>query len=81
MNQTTTELKNDQKKSLALLQTLRDEIRVKLHLAGMDAKDQWKKLEPHFAEIEHAAEDITETSRAALADAVSRLKKFRDSLD
>ncbi len=81
MSQTTIELKKELKKSLALLQTLRDEVRVKLHLAGMDAKGQWKKLEPRLKEVEHAAEEITEASRTAVVDAVKKLKKFRDSLN
>lgn len=80
MNATTTELEKDLKKGLALLKTMRDEVRVKLHLASMDAKDQWQKLEPHLANIEQTAEDITETSRAAVIGAVNSLRKFRDSL-
>ena len=66
MNETTTELKQEMKKSRALLYTLRDEIRVKLHLAGMDAKDQWKKLEPRLHEIEQSADDVSEASKAAV---------------
>jgi hypothetical protein len=81
MNQTTTDLKNELEKSLTLLRTLRDEVRVKLHLAGMDAKDQWKQLEPRLAEVEEVAAQVTEASRAAVVDAVTRLKKFRDSLN
>ncbi len=46
VSQTTQELKIELHKSLALLSTLRDEVRVTLHLAGMDAKDKWAKLEP-----------------------------------
>jgi hypothetical protein len=29
-----------------------DEIKLKLHLAGMDAKDAWNELEPKLAEFE-----------------------------
>ena len=67
-------------KSLALLRTLRDEVRVRLHLGGMDLKDQWAKLEPHLAEVERKAEEISDASRAAVADAVKRLQTFRASL-
>jgi len=80
MSQTTTELKNEVKKSLELLQTLRDEVRVKLHLASMDIKDQWTKLEPHLQKVEKAAEEATEASRAGLADAVKQIKKLHHSL-
>ena len=76
----TSELKDEVKKGLSALQTLRDEIRVKLHLASMDIKDQWAKLEPQLEKVEHAAGEATETSRVAVSDAVERLKKLRDSL-
>src|SRR5690242_18488205 len=80
MSNTSNELKNELKKSLGLLRTLRDEVRVKLHLGGMDVKEQWKKLEPHLEEVEKKAEDLTEASRAAVTEAVKRLQKVRSSL-
>jgi hypothetical protein len=73
MSQTTTELKREIEKSLGLLRTLRDEVRVKLHLAGMDAKEEWRKLEPQIAEVERAATKFTDSTRAAVSDAVKRL--------
>jgi hypothetical protein len=77
----TADLKDDVKKGLEQLKTLRDEVRVRLHLAGMDAKDEWnKKLEPHLFEVEQAAHDASETSRRVVTEAVEKLKKFRDSL-
>ncbi len=33
-----------------------DEIRVRIHLAGMEAKDAWKRLEPKVTELEHRIE-------------------------
>jgi predicted nucleic acid-binding Zn-ribbon protein len=80
MSHTSTELKDELKKSLALLQTLRDEVRVKLHLAGMDLKDEWAKLEPHLAKVEQAAAEASDASRAAVTEAVAKVKKLRDSL-
>jgi len=80
MSQMTTELNDELKKSLALLQTLRDEVRVKLHLAGMDIKDEWTKLEPHLAKVEQAAAEVSDASRTALAEAIAKVKKVRDSL-
>jgi len=47
-----TELKKELEKNLNLLHTLRDEVRVRLHLAGMDLKEQWNKLEPHLEDAE-----------------------------
>jgi hypothetical protein len=80
MSQTTQELKTELHKSLALLSTLRDEVRVTLHLAGMDAKDKWAKLEPELSKVERAAHDASDASRTAVIEAVKSLKAFRDSL-
>jgi uncharacterized protein YhaN len=80
MSDASTELKTELKKGLGRLQTLRDEVKVKIHLASMSLKDQWKKMEPRLEEVEKAAQDISETSRTALADALKRLEKLRDAL-
>jgi hypothetical protein len=80
MSQTTDDLKTELHKSIALLGTLRDEVRVSLHLAGMEAKDQWAKLEPELTKVERAAHDASDASRTAVHEAVKSLKVFRDSL-
>ncbi|WP_437776569.1 hypothetical protein [Sorangium sp. So ce1097] len=80
MSNITSDLKSDLTKSLESLQTLRDEIRVRLHLAGMEAKDAWGKLEPTLLDAEKLAEDVSETSRNALRDIVEKVKEFRASL-
>ena len=80
MSDTANELKSELKKSLSHLQTLRDEVRVRLHLASMDLKDQWNKLEPHLADVEKKAVDASEASRTLIHDAVKKLEKFRASL-
>ena len=74
------DLKSEMKKGLDLLKTLRDEVKVKLHLAGMDAKDQWAKLEPELAKVERAADQATESSKKLLDETLKRLKAIRDSL-
>jgi len=79
MSDATTDLKKDLQTSLTHLQTLRDEVRVKLHLAGKDLKDQWNKLEPHIDQVQDAAKNLSEASREAVADAVKKLEKFRAS--
>ncbi|WP_437524120.1 hypothetical protein WME79_35400 [Sorangium sp. So ce726] len=80
MGNITSELKSDLNKSLESLQTLRDEIRVRLHLAGMDAKDAWNKLEPKLLDAEKLADDVSEASRHALHEIVEKVKEFRSSL-
>ncbi len=74
------DLKAEMKKGVDLLKTLRDEVRVKLHLAGMDVKDQWAKLEPELSRVERAAEQATESSKKLMDEALNRLKALRDSM-
>jgi hypothetical protein len=62
---------------LAQLKTLRDEIRVKLHLAEMDAKDRWQELEP---EIERAITKLEGATERALDQLVQKVEKFNKSL-
>ena len=78
-NRTATELKDEIKKGLDSLQALRDEVRVKLHLAGMEVKAEWNKLEPHIFDVEQKAHEASDASRHAVAEAVEKLKKLRDS--
>ncbi len=76
----TTELKEEIQKSVGLIRTLRDEVRLKLHLAGMDVKEEWRQLEPELADIERAANNLTEATRTAASDVVKRLSKLRSKL-
>ena len=84
MSDTTNQLKDELKKGLSQLQTLRDEVRVRLHLASMDIKSQWDKLEPQLLdvekEVEAKAEKASEATKTMVSDAVKRLQKFRESL-
>jgi hypothetical protein len=77
---TTQELKQHLHDSMGLLKTLRDEIRVELHLAGMEAKERWKKIEPRFEEAEKFAVAATHASKQALENTVETFKSFKDSL-
>jgi CBS domain-containing protein len=74
------ELKSDLKKSLELLQMLRDEVRVHLHLGSLELKNQWQKLEPHIGDVEAKANHLNEASRAAVHEALKRLEALRASL-
>ena len=80
MSQTTQELKAEIEKTLGLMRTLRDEVRVKVHLADMDAKRAWNKLEPYLSEVERTASDFGEATRTAASEAVKRLTELRSSL-
>ncbi len=72
-------LKTQIKASLQNLGALRDEIRLQLHLAGMDAKQNWEEiLEPQIEDANKLAEDATAISQKAIEDVIARVKSFRD---
>jgi hypothetical protein len=52
------------------LKTLRDEIRVNLHLAGMDLRDEWRKLEKRME-----AQAASERTRATTDDTFHALER------
>ena len=69
------------KKNLEQLQTLRDEIRLKIHLAKMDVKDTWNQIEAQLSDVEKAAEDTTnEAARTAVDGAIKRLQALRAAI-
>jgi hypothetical protein len=71
-------VRHELEKALGELETLRDDIRVRAHLAGMEAKDKWAELEPKLAQVETQLKEATKTFRQALAelgDAVKALRK------
>jgi len=74
------QLRDWMKENLDRLQTLRDEIRVDVHLAGMDARDRWKELEPMVRDAEKLAEDVTDVSRRAMEELVEKFRHFRESV-
>jgi hypothetical protein len=77
MNTNSEQLQTDIKKAITQLRTLRDEARVKIHLASMDARDAWDKLQPKLVEAEVAAE---KASKATLDTIEATAKKLSDLL-
>lgn len=54
-------------KIFAELRTLRDQIRVQLHLAKAEIRDEWEEeLEPKFEEAERKLEETAEDTRQAV---------------
>ena len=78
------ELKRESQKVVEELQTLRDEIRLKMHLAGAEGKDAWNKLEPQLSQFEqrvgHAAEDKLEELRHAGSELKASVLRFYQGL-
>ena len=67
------ELKRELNKAMDTLYRVRDEVKVRVHLAGSEAKEAWSKLEPKLEEAEKLAKD---TSTQALETIVSLTRKL-----
>lgn len=73
----TNEIKQHLRESLRLLRTLRDEIRLEVHLAGMEAKEKWKSIEPRVEHAERMARNASDASMKALHDTIDAVKNFK----
>ena len=62
------------------LRALQEEIKRDLQSAGVEAKRQWKKLEPALRDIERRADDFSQASLKAVQETVERLSEFREML-
>jgi len=65
---------------LAKLRTERDELRVRVHLAGAEAREEWEKLEPRLAELEARAAQVGEAAGAAAKDVGAALAMLGEEL-
>ena len=70
-------LKQDMEEARAQLRTLRDEVKLKMHLAGMEAKTAFKELE-HKAE--QLSLEISASSHRAITEVAAGLKRLSESL-
>lgn len=59
------------------LKTLRDEINLKVHLAGMDLRDEWAQLEP---QADKAWRELNEATMEAAKDLRGKIRKLREQL-
>jgi len=74
-------IKADVEKNVAKLVGLRDEVKLKLHLASLDAKQEWDdKIAPHVLNAETAAKELTDASRAKVQDAILKVELFLGKL-
>jgi DNA anti-recombination protein RmuC len=77
-------LKQDLEDTREDLKRTADEIRVKLHLAGMDAKDAWDDLQPRIEDFERRfdakAEEVSEELKALGSDIKQRLLNIKAKL-
>jgi hypothetical protein len=67
-------------KTVERIVALRDEARLKLHLAGMDARDRWNQLEPKIADAERAASQATRTTLLSVQATAKKLEELLASM-
>jgi alcohol dehydrogenase class IV len=73
----TQHIREEVDKSIEKLITLRDEVKVQLHLASLDAKTEWdEKLAPKVFELEMIAKDKSESTRNKAKELITRLEDF-----
>jgi ElaB/YqjD/DUF883 family membrane-anchored ribosome-binding protein len=77
-------LKQDLEDTRADLKRMADEIKVKLHLAGMDAKDAWNEIQPRLEDFEKRfdakADDVGEELKALGGEIKQRLLNIKNKL-
>jgi len=75
---------NDAVSTWHLVKRIADELQLKLHLAGMDARDRWNALEPRLAALEQWFSRTSERAGDAIAKELSAvedvLRKLRDDV-
>jgi hypothetical protein len=66
------------------LRRITDELQLKVHLAGLDARDRWRALEPQLHELEHELADaggmMSETVERKLAELGVELRHLPEDL-
>ena len=72
------QIKQEVDKAVGQLRTIRDEIRLQLHLAGKDAQEAWKKLEPSLGELEQKMGEVTEATKAKAQELLKRFGELRE---
>lgn len=50
------------------LAQLRDDLKVRIHLGEMDARDQWQKLEPKWWELQRKVTAVEKASAGAMEE-------------
>ncbi len=74
------ELNQQIDQALGRVRTLRDELRVRAHLGGMDLRDVLRDLEGRLDQAERAAKQATDTVVGTLRDLEGRFEELADKL-
>jgi F0F1-type ATP synthase membrane subunit b/b' len=73
-------LRADAEQLLAKVREERDELKLKLHLARAEARDEWQKLEPRWEHLQSQVRDIASATGDASKDVGAALGLLADEL-
>jgi methionine synthase II (cobalamin-independent) len=75
-----TELENDVAHLIDDVQRIADDVRLHLHLAQMEVRQEWDKIEPHVIDVAKNFSLSTETSRQGLEQLRQSVRRIREAL-
>ena len=73
-------LNEDFQELTEILKHQRDEIALKVHLAGMDAKDEWEKAEKKWDQFSPKANEIFDDAKETSDDLIEAAKVIGEEL-
>lgn len=73
-------IKNEIETLSEKLKSQRDEIELKLHLAGMDAKTEWGKAEHKWEDFKDKVDEISDETKETTEDLVVATRVIGDEL-
>jgi hypothetical protein len=74
------QMKDRSEKMLKELKMERDDLKVKLHLLSMDAKEEWNELENKYEKFKAKASEVADVAEDSAGDVVEALKLVGDEL-
>ena len=74
------QIKDISEKMLEELKMERDDLKVKLHLLSMDAKEEWNELENKYEKFKAKASEVSDVAGDSAGDVVEALKLVGDEL-
>lgn len=73
-------MKEDFEQLMEKLKYERDEVKLKMHLASMDAKDEFEKAEKKWTHIRSEAADIADDTKETSEELISKAKIVGEEL-
>lgn len=75
------DLKQELEKFAEGISQLRDEVKVQMHLASLESKQEWDKAEKKLDQFRAQLDDITKEARSTSDDVVSKVKIIGEELE